>query len=87
MTLRKSRHTIHLWGALRPHAGGAGSVILEAATIRELFRNLVEQHPGMEADVQRGIAVSINGKIYRDQWETVLPESAEIYLMPRLAGG
>ncbi len=87
MTQTKARHTIHLWGALRPHAGGVESVELEAGTIRELFRKLVEQHPGMEADVQRGIAVSINGKIYRDQWETVLPDGAEIYLMPRLAGG
>ena len=87
MTQTKARHTIHLWGALRPHAGGAESVVLEAGTIRELFRNLIELHPGMEADVHRGIAVSINGKIYRDQWETVLPEGAEIYLMPRLAGG
>jgi molybdopterin converting factor small subunit len=79
--------TIHLWGALRPHADGAETVLVEARTIRELFRKLEEQFPGMAPHIRRGIAVSINGKIYRDQWETVLPQDAEIYLLPRIQGG
>ncbi len=78
---------VHLWGALRPLAGGASSVSVEAASIRELFRVLIEQYPGMEAHIKRGVAVSIGGKIYRDQWDTKLPSDAEIYLMPRIPGG
>lgn len=78
---------VHLWGALRPSAGGAASVFVEATTIRELFRVLSEKYPGMEQHIQRGVAVSINGQIFRDQWQTVLPEDAEIYLMPRIPGG
>ncbi len=67
--------------------GGALSISLEAATIRELFRKLVDLHPGMEAHIKRGVAVSIDGKIYRDQWDTPLQNGAEIYLMPRVPGG
>jgi molybdopterin synthase sulfur carrier subunit len=78
---------VHLWGALRPLVGGASSVSVEAASIRELFRVLSERYPGMEAHIKRGIAVSINGKIYRDQWDTPLPMGAEIYLLPRVPGG
>jgi sulfur-carrier protein len=78
---------IHLWGALRPLAGGASSVLVSATTIRELFRVLSESYPGMEHHIKRGVAVSIDGKIYRDQWDTALPERAEIYLMPRVPGG
>jgi sulfur-carrier protein len=78
---------VHLWGALRPLAGGAPSVFLEASTIRELFRVLMDRYPGMELHIKRGIAVSINGRIYRDQWDTELPRDAEIYLMPRIPGG
>jgi molybdopterin converting factor small subunit len=78
---------VKLWGALRPFAGGAASVSIEASTIRELFRKLSEQHPGMEPQIKRGVAVSIDGRIYRDQWDTALPEGAEIYLMPRVPGG
>jgi sulfur-carrier protein len=80
-------HVIHLWGALRPYADGAPSISVEAATIRELFRKLAELYPGMEPHIKRGVAVSINGKIYRDQWDTELPKGAEIYLMPRIPGG
>jgi sulfur-carrier protein len=80
-------HDVHLWGALRPLAGGASSVSVEAATIRELFRKLTDRYPGMEAHIKRGVAVSINGRIYRDLWDTPLPTDAEIYLMPRIPGG
>ncbi len=78
---------VHLWGALRPIVNGALSVSVDAKNIRELFRKLVEDYPGMEPHIKRGVAVSIDGKIYRDSWETVLPESAEIYLLPRIPGG
>jgi sulfur-carrier protein len=78
---------VHLWGALRPLAGGALSVSVKAKTIRELFRVLTETYPGMETHIKRGVAVSINGKIYRDQWDTSLPQDAEVYLLPRVPGG
>ena len=35
----------------------------------------------------RGVAVSIDGVIYRDSWSKELPQDAEIYLLPRIAGG
>jgi sulfur-carrier protein len=78
---------VHLWGALRPLVGGALSVSVEATTIRELFRVLTNNYPGMEPHIKRGVAVAINGQIYRDQLDTILPNNAEIYLMPRVPGG
>lgn len=68
-------------------AGGASSVFIDASTIRELFRKLIDEYPGMEPHIKRGVAVSIDGKIYRDQLDTKLPESSEIYLLPRVPGG
>jgi sulfur-carrier protein len=81
------KREIHLWGALRPMAGGALSVFVNATTIRELFRVLMEQFPAMEPHFKRGVAVSINGQIFRDQLDTQLPQDVEIYLMPRVPGG
>ena len=78
---------IHLWGALRPAADGASVVSVNAKTIRELFRKLEEDYPGMAPHIARGIAVSINGKIFRDSWSEKLPPGAEIYLLPRIQGG
>jgi molybdopterin converting factor small subunit len=60
---------------------------VNAKTIRELFRKLAEDYPGMEPHIARGVAVSIDGRIYRDSWGTELPEGADIYLLPRIQGG
>jgi molybdopterin converting factor small subunit len=78
---------VHLWGALRPAVGGVPSVSVEAKNIRELFKKLGEDYPGFKPHLQRGIAVSINGRIYRDTWDQALPPDAEIYLLPRIPGG
>jgi sulfur-carrier protein len=76
-----------LWGSLRAAAGGAQSVAVEARDIRELFQKLAEAHPGLEPHIERGIAVSINGRIFRDSWSEKIPDDAEVYLLPRIAGG
>ena len=78
---------VTLWGSLGAAAGGKRKVEIEAKDIRELFRKLAEQHPALEPHIQRGIAVAINGEIYRDTWSKKLPQGAEIFLLPRLAGG
>lgn len=78
---------VTLWGSLGAAAGGKNKVEIEAKDIRELFRKLAEQHPGLEPLIDRGIAVAIDGTIYRDTWSKELPKGAEIFLLPRLVGG
>jgi len=80
-------HEVNLAGSLRDAADGAASISIEAATIRELMRKLVEQHPRMQSRVEEGIAVSINGEIYRDRWSEKIPVDAEVFLLPRIEGG
>ena len=63
-------------------SGGASSVSLEAGTIRELFRKFEERYPLMLPLIEQGVAVSIDGVIYRDSWEKSLPDGAQIYLLP-----
>jgi len=74
-------------GPLGHLPGGTDKVEVEAKDIRELFRKLAEQYPGLAPLMDRGIAVAIDGTIYRDTWSKELPEGAEIFLLPRLAGG
>jgi molybdopterin converting factor small subunit len=78
---------VTLWGSLGAAAGGKNKLDIEAKDIRELFRKLIEQYPGLEPYIERGIAVSIDGVIYRDTWSKELPQGAEIFLLPRLVGG
>lgn len=78
---------VQLSGSLRDAAGGAASISMQASTIRELLRKLVERHPRMQSRIDEGVAVSINGEIYRDNWAEPIPDGAEIFLLPRIPGG
>jgi hypothetical protein len=78
---------VTLWGSLGAAAGGRNKLDIEAKDIRELFRKLAEQYPALEPYIERGIAVAIDGEIYRDTWSKELPQGAEIFLLPRLVGG
>ncbi len=78
---------VQLSGSLRDAAGGAASISMEASTIRELLRKLVERHPRMQSRIDEGVAVSINGEIFRDNWGEPIPNGAEIFLLPRIPGG
>jgi len=76
-----------LSGPLKAAADGAASVSISAATIRELLRELIEQYPGMQNQLDDGIAVSVNGQIFRDKWSEKIPDGAEVFLLPRIQGG
>jgi sulfur-carrier protein len=78
---------VELNGPLRSGAGGAASVDIEAANIRELLERLVERFPDMQAHLDQGIAVAINGEIFRDDWTRSIPPGAEVVLLPRIVGG
>ena len=78
---------VQLWGSLAAAAGGRSMVEIAAKDISELFRKLAEQYPATQAFIDNGVAVSIGGTIYRDNWSQPLPEGAEIFLLPRIAGG
>lgn len=78
---------VTLWASLSAAAGGNEKLDIEAKDIRELFRKMAEQYPGLEPYIKQGIAVSIDGVIYRDTWSKELPKDAEVFLLPRIAGG
>ena len=76
-----------LSGPLKNAADGAASVSINATTIRELFRELIKHYPDMQSQVDDGIAISVNGQIFRDSWSENIPKDAEIFLLPRIQGG
>lgn len=78
---------VHVWGALRPAVGNTETICIDAKSIGELMRKLEEQFPRAQSFIEEGIAVSIDGTIYQDSWNHPLRPDAEIYLLPRIAGG
>ena len=81
------KHLVELSGVIRDSAEGLTSVEVEAETVRQLFDYMLERFPDLNDHMEEGIAVSINGEIFRDAWVRSLPEGAEIVLLPRIAGG
>jgi molybdopterin synthase sulfur carrier subunit len=78
---------VSLTGSLRSAVDGVEVIEIEAGTIRELMTKLVERYPKMVQHMNSGIAVAIDGEIYRDNWEVKIPADAEVFLLPRIPGG
>ena len=83
----KETVAVQLYGSLTQFTGGAASVDVEAATIRDVYVELVRLHPALEDALDGNVSVSIDGRIYTESlFEKVGPEN-EVILLPRIAGG
>jgi sulfur-carrier protein len=78
---------VTLSGSLKAAAAGRYQLEIEAATIRKLLDELENQVPALKDHLERGVAVSIDGQIFRDDWYRKIPPDAEVFVLPRLAGG
>ncbi|MEE4145603.1 MAG: MoaD/ThiS family protein [Halieaceae bacterium] len=73
--------------SLRSALGGAESLEIEATTLRQLMSKLLAKYPRLQKHLDEGIALAVNGEIYRDNWDVEIREGTEVYLMPRIQGG
>ncbi|MTI09747.1 MoaD/ThiS family protein [Curvivirga aplysinae] len=76
-----------LSGIMKTAVDDQAEIEIEAKNIKQLLDALARDYPKMEPYVKKGLAVSINGVIYRDSLYQKIPEDAEIFVIPRLAGG
>ncbi|MCV2893134.1 MoaD/ThiS family protein [Lentibacter sp. XHP0401] len=79
--------TVTLWGSLADLAGGQRNIEVEAKNLRELLTALDKDYPALRPQLERGVSVSIDGKIYNDSWFQPITESSEVVLLNRLEGG
>jgi molybdopterin/thiamine biosynthesis adenylyltransferase/rhodanese-related sulfurtransferase/molybdopterin converting factor small subunit len=88
--------TVRLPQALRAYAGGASEVRVPAATVGELVRRLVEEHPslrrhltGPDGTLRRSVAVFVNDTDSRsiDGEATRVNAGDVVALVPSVAGG
>jgi molybdopterin synthase sulfur carrier subunit len=78
---------VMLGGALKDAAGGRSAFDLEAEDIKGLLSRLAEACPELKPRLEQGVAVAIDGRIYRDAWFEPVPPDSEVYILPRMAGG
>ena len=76
-----------LWGGLRDLADGASELEMEAATIQDVVSKLGADYPGLRPQLSENVSIAVDGQIYRDSLFVSLKPDAEVFLLPRLAGG
>lgn len=78
---------VKLWSGLRALVDGKDSVQVDAKTVGEVLTGLVEAYPALQAPIEAGVSVAVDGRIIASGLtEPVTPES-EVVLMQRLRGG
>ena len=78
---------VRIWGSLAAATDDRTEVEVEAGTLRELLDGLAEKYPGLRSQLDRGVSVAIDGRIYNDSWSTPIRPDSEVVLLARLKGG
>lgn len=78
---------VRVWGSLTAATDGQSEVDIDATNLRELLDGLAETYPALKPQLDRGISVAIDGKVYNDSWFTPIDQDSEVVLLARLKGG
>jgi molybdopterin converting factor small subunit len=78
---------VRIGGTLKSYAGGRTEFEIEAGDVRQLLASLGESCPKLKPLLDQGVAVAIDGEIYRGSWFAPLKPGSEVFILPRLAGG
>lgn len=78
---------VTIWGSLSNFTEGRREVEIDAANLRELLDGLADAYPGLKPQLDRGVSVSIDGRIYNDSWFQPIAPDSEVVLLARLKGG
>ncbi len=85
---------VHIPNHWREHTDGVADVTVTGGTLQSALRDLCRQHPALEyylfdedGDVREEVAVAINSVLTENNPLDPVPEDAELYLVPAIAGG
>ena len=78
---------VQIFGSLKAATDDKSEVEIDASTLRELLDALADRYPGMRPQLDRGVSVAIDGRIYNDSWFTRIKDDSEVVLLARLKGG
>ncbi|MCR9113082.1 MAG: MoaD/ThiS family protein [Rhodobacteraceae bacterium] len=78
---------VKIWGSLAAFTDDRREVEIDAKNLRELLDGLARAYPGLKPQLDRGVSVSIDGRIYNDSWFQPIRPDSEVVLLARLKGG
>lgn len=60
---------------------------VDAVDVRGLISLLDERYPGIGDELNREMAVAIDGQIFQEPFLEKISENSEVYFLPRIGGG
>ena len=78
---------VRIGGPLMSAAGGQTEFEIEAANISEMLARLGEQCPALRPVLAKGVAVAVDGRVYRGAFLQPIRPDSEVYVLPPLQGG
>lgn len=78
---------VQVWGSLKPALDGADEITLSASTIKDVLDQLALEYPAMKQAIERGVSVSVDGRIYANAIMVPLEPESEVFILPKLVGG
>jgi len=85
--------TVHIPTALRVLTQGETQVAVDGSTLREVIANLETRYAGIQERLvegerlRPGLAVFVNSTSVRPLLSAKIPDSADLYFAPAIAGG
>ena len=77
---------VRIWGSLA-EITGSETVCVDGRNFIEILKNLKLRYPGLQPQIDRGVSLAIDGKIYKESWFTPVYKDSEVVLMPLMVGG
>ncbi|MGH1361145.1 MAG: MoaD/ThiS family protein [Burkholderiaceae bacterium] len=71
----------------RQFAQGQTRFEIAAANVRELLKILDQRFPGLGTEIDRAQGLAIDGEFIQDPLAQPLPDNAEVFVLPKIAGG
>ena len=78
---------VTLGGPLQTAAGGETEFEVEAENIQQLLDRLGDVCPRLKPVLQKGVAVAVDGRVFRGAWLHPIRPDSEVFILPPLQGG
>ena len=78
---------VKIWGSLKEATDGEEILEIEGKNFKEILDNIKIKYPNLSDQIDRGVSLAIDGKIYKESWFTPIDNDSEVVLMPLMVGG
>ena len=78
---------VKIWGSLKEATDGEEFLEIEGKNFKEVLDNIKLKYPNLSDQIDRGVSLAIDGRIYKESWFTPIDSNSEVVLMPLMVGG